>query len=115
MADQVAVRLPKSRWPEKTTFTATVNFRTLSTAAASTPTTIHYRIDCLSTKTKLQDWTSVSAAAEATITITSTHNAIQDDNNNRERRQILVQADQGLSTQATGRAVWLVENYHGIS
>ena len=115
MADQVAVRLPKTRWPEETTFTATVNFRDRATKAADAPTTIHYRVDCLSTKTTLQDWTSVSSpAAEKTISITSAFNTIQDNSHSYEHRQILVQADQGLSTQATGRAVWLVSNFRGI-
>ena len=115
MADQVSIRLPKTRWPEETTFTATVNFRDRATEAASTPTTIHYRVDCLSTDTQLQGWTLVSSpAAEKDITITSDNNTIQDGTKQREHRQIIVMADMDLSTQATGRAVWLVENFQGM-
>lgn len=115
MADHVVVRLPKTRWPEETTFTATLNFRDLATDSASVPTTIHYRVNCLSTRTTLQDWTQVtSPAAEKTVTITAANNTIQDKSKDREYRQIIVQADQGLATQATGTGYWWVDNFQGI-
>lgn len=116
MADEVAVRLPKTRWPEQSAFTATVNFRDRATKAASSPTTIHYRVDCLSTGTVLTNWTTVSSpAAEKEISISSTENSIQQDSSRREHRQLVVKADDGLSTQVTGRALWWVENFAGVS
>ena len=115
MADQVEIVLPKTKWLEETSFTVTAYFRTRSTSAASTPTTVHYRVDDLQTGKELTDWTSVTTGASVSISITSTHNEIQDDATSFERKQLLVQADRGLSTQANGKAIWRVENLHGIT
>lgn len=114
MSDRIEIFLPITRVPEATTFTATSYYRTRSTQAAATPTTIHYQVSCLTTKTVLQDWTSISPATNNDISITSTMNAIQQDVNKRERKQIIVKADDGLSTQAIGKATWIVENLYGI-
>ena len=114
MADQVSISLPKTVYLEETTFPVTAYFRTRSTKLASTPTSIRYRIDCLKTRTKIKDWTSVSAASSVTITITASDNQIQDDSNRFERKQIIVQADNGLSTQVNGKAIYKIENLTGI-
>jgi hypothetical protein len=113
MADQVEIRLPKTQWAEGSGFTATANFRTRSTGAASTPTTVHYRVDCLTTLRQLADDTSVSTDDEVSIPITATHNAIQSDGNEYEVKQLTVIADQGLSTQHVQRVTWRVDNLFG--
>lgn len=115
VSDQVEIRIPKTRVNEKTNFTATVHFRTRASKAASTPTTIHYRIDDLTTGIEITDWTSVSAASLITIAITPTMNTIQDNDSRIERRQLLVKADSGLSTQAIGQKEWKIVNYYGIT
>lgn len=115
MSDQVEIVLPKTVYLEETTFPVTAYFRTRATKAASTPTTIRYRIDCLKTRNVIKDWTTVSAAANVTITITASDNQIQDDSNRFERKQIIVQADNGLSTQVNGKAVYKIENMTGIT
>ncbi len=115
MSDQVEIRIPKTRVNEKSNFTATVNFRDRATKAASTPTTIQYRIDDLTTRIEITDWTTVSAASSITIAITPTENAIQDNSSRLERRQLLVKADDGLSTQAIGQKQWQIVNYFGIT
>lgn len=114
IADQIEIVLPKTTYLEETTFPVTAYFRTRATKAASVPTTIRYRIDCLKTRTVIKDWTSVSAAANVTITISSSDNEIQDDSNSFERKQIIVQADAGLSTQVSGRKIFKIENLTGI-
>lgn len=110
MTDQVAILIPRPKVREGSAFTATAYFRDRATAAASTPTSIKYRVDCLTTGQNLTDWTTVSAASTATIAITSTYNAIQSDSNSAERKQLTVAANYGLSTQVTETAVWEVEN-----
>ena len=114
MADQVEIYFPRNKYAEGTNFTATARFRTQSTGAASTPTTVHYRVDDLTSKSEITDWTSVSAAAEVSISITPTMNAIQGNNNRVERKQLMVKADSGLSTQVIGAKVWQVGNIFGI-
>ena len=115
VADQVAIQLPKTLVDEETTFTATAYFRDRDTKTASTPTNVYYRVDCLTTQTELTDWTIVATpGTQNAITLTSTHNKIQTNSNRREAKQITVQADRGLSTQITGKAVWRVVNQFGI-
>ncbi|MEE9541201.1 MAG: hypothetical protein V3V85_06890 [Candidatus Thorarchaeota archaeon] len=115
MADQIEISLPKTVYLEETTFPVTAFFRTRATKAASTPTTIRYRIDCLKTRKIIRDWTSVSAAANVTITISASDNEIQDDSNLFEKKQIIVQADNGLSTQVNGKKVYRINNLTGIT
>lgn len=115
MSDQIEIQIPRSRVPEGESFAATAYFRTRSTLAALAPTTVHYRVDCLTTKKELQDWTSVSAAANVSITMTSTFNAIQDGSKRYERKQLTIKADDGLSTQTIKSKKWIVDNLYGIS
>ncbi len=114
MADQVEVSIPKTRVPEGTNFTATAYFRTRATGAASTPTTVQYRLDNITGSKVITDWTTVSPASSVTIVIKSTENAINGNNNRTERLQIMVKADDGLSTQTIGSAQWRVINLFGI-
>ena len=99
MADRVEIRIPDFIFNEGSSFTATVNFRDRASQAASTPTTIHYRIDCLSTGTTIVDWTAVSSPAGDKKT---------------ELKQLTVQADRGLTTQSTGRVLYRVRNLEGV-
>ena len=108
MTDQVQIQIPRPKVREGSAFTATAYFRDRATSAASTPTSIKYRVDCLTTGRTLTDWTTVSAASSATIAITSTNNAIQA--RGTESKQLTVAADYGLATQVTESAVWEVED-----
>jgi hypothetical protein len=115
MADQVAIQIPKTVFNERSAFTATAYFRTRSTAAASTPTTVHYKVSNLSTTETVQDWTSVSAAGNVSISITGSMNKILDSTHQQEKIELLVAADKGLDTESIGRAVWMVNNVYGRS
>jgi len=112
--DQVEIQIPKTRVLEETNFIAVAYFRTRSTKSASTPTTVHYTVEDLSTKQTITDWTSVSAASSVSLSITPTENAIQDYTNKFERRLLIVMADRGLSTQAVGKVTWIIDNLRGI-
>jgi hypothetical protein len=113
MTDQVAISIPKTRVREGSAFTATVAFRTRATAAASTPTSVHYRLDCLTTGEELADWTSVSAASSVSIAVTATHTAIQADSNESEVKQLTVVSNRGLATQCVEAQAFVVENLYG--
>lgn len=115
VADQVEISLPKTVFLEESVFTLTVFFRTRSTKSASTPTTIRYRIDDIRSDKEIRDWTTVSAAPNVSITITASDNEIIDDAARFERKQIIVQADNGLSTQVNGKAFWKIRNLTGIT
>lgn len=108
----VFIQIPKPFTREGSSFTATARFRNGATAEA--PTTAKYRVDCLTTGAVLADWTSLSVAASIAIPITATHNAIQDQCNRVEQKQLTVASDPDTSTQTRSTAVWKVENIRGF-
>lgn len=113
MADQVEIALPKTQFNERSAFTATARFRTRASAAASVPTTVHYRISNLQTKEYVTDWTSVTAASEVSISVTAANNKIRDNTHKTERLELLVAADRGLATEVIGRVVYRILNVYG--
>ena len=114
VSDQIEIQLPQTWVYEGAVFTATAYYRTRDSKSAATPTNVYYRVDCLTTETQLADWTVIAVpATNNPITITAAMNDIQDDDNKTERKQITVQSDRGLSTQAVGRAMYTVENLYG--
>ena len=115
MADQIEISIPKPQVSEKSAFTATAYFRTRSTAAASTPTTVHYRVDDLSTRTTIRDWTSVTPGESVSISITATDNAIQSNSKQDERRQLMVSVEKGTASEVVKAAQWKVRNLYGIT
>ncbi len=114
LSDQCEIQLTKTKVEEDSAFDLVAYFRTRDTKTALAPTTIRYKVDCLTTRTALKAWTTVSAAASVTITMTAVFNAIQDAVNPWERKQITIQADFGLSTQLTKTRNWKVFNVWGI-
>jgi len=110
MTDQVQIQIPRPKVKEGSAFTATAYFRDRATSAASVPTSIKYRVDCLTTGVTLTDWTTVTAAASASIAVTATNNAIRSAANVTERKQLTVAANYGLETQSTESVAWEVEN-----
>lgn len=111
--DQIEIQIPKTRIMEGTAFTATAYFRDRASAAADAPTTIKYRVDCLATGAEIADWTTVTPGETASIAITATHNAIQDDTNDFEWKQLTVASDFELATQCRKTVRWRVENLYG--
>jgi hypothetical protein len=113
MSDQIAIQIEKTKLLEGSGFAASVRFR-LGTAA-DTPASVRYRIDCLTTRTTVKDWTTVSPASSVTVTVTGAENEIIDDANTYEWRQLTVEADTGLSDQYRGSRQWRVENLYGTA
>ena len=109
----VYISIPDTQVQEGSSFTATAYFRTSGTATA--PTTAKYRVDCLTTGLELTDWTALTPAASIDITLTATHNAIQDQTNKTEKKQLVVASDPGTSTQTRSIVVWKVKNIYNVS
>ena len=72
MADIIALRVAESIVSAGSAVTVTANFRDRTTAAASTPSSIRYRVDCLTSKTNVINWTSVVAASSVEIIVGGT-------------------------------------------
>ena len=105
---EVYISVPKTITNEGSSFTATAGFRVGD--AATAPTTAKYRIDCITTNTVLQDWTSLSVAASISIAVTATHQAIQSDGNRVELKQMIVASDPDTATQTRNLVQWKVRN-----
>lgn len=108
-------KLVRNTVNEGSAFTVIAKFWDDSVEAwvAATPTTIRYRIDSLEGCYTILDWTSGSAATSLTITVSRTANAILDDCRARERKQLTVEVDAGLSTQYQGTYEWYTRNLTG--
>lgn len=105
----------RNRVQEGSALTITAKFwtDTSETWTAQTPTTIHYRIDCLTTGAEILGWTSIAAATSATISVTGAQNVIQSDHNEWETKQVTVKIDTGLSTQYQEAMTYEVRNLSG--
>lgn len=114
MPDLIAIQIPRPRVREGSAFTATVYFRDRATKAADAPDAIKYRIDNLTTGEAVQDWTSVSPAANVSISITAIHNAIRAQCNRSEKVQLTVAADPDTSGQVRESIAWEVQNIRGF-
>lgn len=113
-ADQIAFTLAKRSIQEQSTLVIGARFRNRASVADAVPTNVKYRIDDLATGSQLLDWTSVTPAASVNITITALQNAIRNDANSIETKQLTVASDYGLSTQYIDRTTWDVRNLKGI-
>ena len=100
----------------------TVNERTAMTFRSSvrgddgsivTPATVKYRVDCLTNNQPIVAWTNLTPASIQTIEVLGAANAIQDDNNGYEDRQLTVMTDEGLSSQQVSLHQWRVRNVYG--
>lgn len=115
MTDQIVFFQRKDHIREGSQHVVTVTFRDRATAANVTPTNVYYRIDCLTTGAEILDWTTVSTDDELSITVTPTENALQDQCNGKELRELTVAADYALSTQFIDAITYELENLRGVS
>ena len=82
----------------------------LDNGIASQPTTLEWRLVCVSTDDTLQDWTTIAPtlsydangaiiAVTAELTIPGTLNALQTSGLAQEEKAVIVVADRGLATE----------------
>jgi hypothetical protein len=81
---------------------------------ATTPTTLRYRIDCLTNRRQVRDWTTLTPASSVSIPITPSDNAILNTRNDVERRQMVIQTEYGTNDQAVEYSEWTVKNLQGV-
>lgn len=115
MADQIAIRLPKTMVDEGSAFTATVFFRDRATGSASTPSTIEYKLYNTTANQVIRNWTQVTPAASVQIDVLSTWNDIQSDSSVREKVNLIVIADRGMATEVRDFRQYSIRNIEGLS
>lgn len=80
------------------------------------PTDIRYQIFCKTNEKVVRDWTTVPIGTSVTITATADDNAIINDINAREIRQLVVQTNYtDPSLQTTESIEWEVQNLRGFT
>ena len=91
----------------------------LDDGIASQPTTLEWRLVCVSTDDTLQDWTAITPtlsydangaiiAVTAELTIPGTLNALQTSGLAQEEKAVIVVADRGLSTEWSAEGQYFV-------
>lgn len=107
--------LPQDNVKEGSQFNLYVKFWDDSADAwvAQTPTTIRYRV--MSGYTVVTDWTTVTPASSATISLTHAMNAMIDPGLDREGKQIVVQCNAGLETEYSDTFDWTIQNLTAIT
>ena len=108
--DQVEISLPRTKVVEGDSFAVTANFRDRTTSTGAAPTTVDYRVDCLTTGIVVKGWTAAAVDASVDISMDSSFSAIQSRANKTERKQLTVRANKDGFSQVSGRARWIVAN-----
>lgn len=100
---------------ERTSAWLTVAFKDKAGALA-VPTSVSYRIDCLTTGIVMKADTSVAAASSVEIALSATVNAINTQTNVREQRRVTVTAQYGDNTdQIVAEFDYFVRNLQLVS
>jgi hypothetical protein len=85
-----------------------------SEGEAALPTTIEYSLYCLTNGREIgTQLRSVPIGTTVSIFATADENAIINNRNEYERKQMTVVADRGLPTQTTETIEWMVKNIRG--
>jgi hypothetical protein len=66
---------------------------------AATPTTLRWKLDCVTTQTSLVEWTDLAASDTVNLTVPASSNAIIYVANPYETKRITVQANAGTDAQ----------------
>jgi hypothetical protein len=77
------------------------------------PTTIEYSLYCLTNGKDIRGLTEVTIGTTVSIFATAAENAIINNRNDYERKQMTVVIDRGLATQTTETIEWIVKNIRG--
>jgi hypothetical protein len=74
------------------------------------PSTLRYRVDCVTTGTTIIDWTALAASSSVDLTIPSSANGIVNNANETETKQVTAQANYGTQSQLSKRYLYDVVN-----
>ena len=74
------------------------------------PSSVDYRIDCVTTGGPIRDWTAISPGGTVTIPIEKDENAILDSSNQVEEKLLTIRAAYGAGKQITQDFRWYTKN-----
>ena len=99
---------------EKTTAYVAVKFYDKAGALAA-PSSVTWRLDCMTNSQQIADWSSISPASEIEITVGFALNAIINQANDTERRVVTVRAVYGASDELHSEFVYILQNLRNVS
>ena len=114
MADQIAIQLPKTVFDQGSSFTAKVFFRDRATSSASTPSLVEFKLYNTTVDHVIRNWTQVTPAASIEIDIGAAWNAIQSNANDREKINLIIIADRGMTTEVRDSRQYVIKNIEGL-
>lgn len=91
----------------------TVSF-TDENGAPTVPTTVDWRLDDLSNKVQVKDWTVLTPANPLTFSIRASDNGIIDTNRDSELKEAVIRIDDGFATEAHKSVKYTVTNLFGV-
>lgn len=94
---------------ERTSAYLTVTFRD-KTGAAVSPSSVNYRIDCLTTGAAVRGLTGITPGASVEITLDADDNAVQVAANVREIRRVTVSATYGAGDEVNAQYDYEIVN-----
>ena len=110
MIDQVSLLIRKTRVNEGDTFNVDAAFVDNGTEALDTPTSVDFRVDCLTTGQVVKDWTAAALGDSSTVQMDSAFSVIINRWNRTERKQVTVRLNRDDDSQVSARACWTVRN-----
>lgn len=113
MIDQIVFSANAEEIDEGSRLNVTAKFRDQTTRLDGTPTTVEWSLRDPDTCQLIQNLTSVSPGTSVTLVTTATQNTCQYCSD-RERREITVIIDRGLSTQFVATHLYTIRNIGAI-
>lgn len=99
---------------EKTTSYLTVDFLDKD-GLPSAPTSVSYRVDCITTNTEIRADTAITPGASVEITLDSDDNLIINQDNDKELRRVTVTGVYGPKNEINSKYDYWVNNLSGIA
>ena len=95
---------------ERDQLPVTLLLRIKSSGTPATPSTLRWRLDCVTTQNVVQDWAAIGASSTVNLTIPASANDIVNDRNSFEVKRITAQANYGTDAQVNGFLEYQVKN-----
>jgi len=81
---------------------------------AAVPTSVRYRVDCLTTGAEVTAWTSITAASSVSVPLLPTENVMQSESNASETRRVTVEASYSATDKIVGYDEFTLANSMGL-
>jgi len=111
VVNQIRIVIPKNTVNEGSGFYCTTTYFDRDTKAVEVAATTKWRVDCLTTNTKVLDWTTLGTSVSThTVHVLSTYNKIENERNLVETKQLSFKTTGDSSEQFIETLTYRVKN-----